>query len=122
MAAAMMSYFRLRRPWSSGDARTAGALMLHSRASMSASGVRPTGWMRPRTSPGGRGPPSIARLSSRWPGCFAGSRPPRRVRGSGSEAGVPFNRKHGSFFDRGNHTALRTRGRYGPASANLRAW
>ena len=72
-------------------------------------GVRPTGWMRPRMSPSGRGPPSIARLSGRWPGCFAGWRSPRRVTGSGSGAGVPFNRKRGSLSGQGNYAALRTR-------------
>ena len=57
----------------------------------------------------GRRPPWIARLSSRWLGCCAGSRSPRRVRGSGSEAGVPFNRKRGALSSRGDHAALRTR-------------
>ena len=75
---------------------------------MCASGVRPTGWMRPRMSPSGRGPPSIARLSGRRRGCFAGWRSPRRVTGSGSEAGVPFNRKRGSLSGQGNYAALRT--------------
>ena len=76
---------------------------------MCASGVRLTGWMRPRMSPSGREPSLIARLSSRWPGCFAGSRSPRLVTGSGSEAGVPFNRKRGSLSGQGNHAALRMR-------------
>ena len=83
--------------------------MLRSHASMFASGVRPIGWLRPHMSPSGRGPPSTARLSSRWLDCFAGSRPPHRVTGSGSEAGMPFNRKRGSLCDQGNHAALRTR-------------
>ena len=72
-------------------------------------GVRPTGWTRPCMSRSGRGPPWIARLSSRWPGCSAGSRSPRRVTGSGNEAGVPFNRRRASLFGRGNHAALRPR-------------
>ena len=62
---------------------------------MFASGVRPTGWMRTRMSPSVRRSPPTARSSSRWQGCFAGSRSPRRVMGSGSGAGVPFNRKRG---------------------------
>src|ERR1039457_4208228 len=61
----------------------------------------------------GRGPPWIARLSSRWPGCSAGSRSPHRVRGSGNEAGVPFNRRRAWLFGRGNHAALRPRGPVG---------
>jgi hypothetical protein len=76
---------------------------------MCASGIRPTGWTRLRMSPSGRGPPWIARSSSRWLGCYAGSRSPRRVTGSGSEAGVPFNRKRGALSSRGDHAALRTR-------------
>jgi len=107
--AATMSCVRPRRPCSSGDVRTAEALMLRRSASMFASGVRSTGWMRPRMSPSGRGPLSIARLSSRWLGCFAGWRSRRRVTGSGSEAGVPFNRKRGSLSDQGKHATLRTR-------------
>jgi hypothetical protein len=75
---------------------------------MCASGVRPTGWTRPHMRPSGRGPPGIAKLSSRWPGCSADSRSPRRVTGSGNEAGVPFNHKRASCFGRGNHAALRT--------------
>ena len=76
---------------------------------MCASGVRPTGWMRPGMSPSDRGPSLIARLSSRWLGCFAGSRSPRRVTGSGSKAGVPLNRKRGWLSGQGNHGALRAR-------------
>lgn len=83
--------------------------MLRSRASTCASGVWLTGWMQPRMSRSGRGPPSIARVSSRWLGCSADSRSQRRATRSGSEAGVPLNRKRGSFSDQRNHAALRTR-------------
>ena len=57
----------------------------------------------------GIGPRAGPDAGSRRLGCFAGWRSPRRVTGSGSEAGVPFNRKRGSLFDQGNHAALRTR-------------
>jgi len=70
----------------------------------------PAGWMRSRMNRSGRGRPSTARWSSRWLGCSAGSRSPRRVTGNGSEAAVPCNRKHASLSSQGDHAALRARG------------
>jgi len=90
--------FRRRIPSSSGAARTAAVSMLRSRASTSASGGLPSGWMRPATSWPAQPPPLIARLSGRWLDCSPGSRSRRRAPGTGSRACVPCKGKRGAFW------------------------
>ena len=52
----------------------------------------------------GRVPSPTAKPNDPWQACFTGSRSQRRVTGSGSGAGVPFNRKHGVLWSRPDET------------------